>query len=496
LLKKALYSPTTYLFLIILIFNIFFIAYGLQKHAAFQTAGFDLGIWNQKIWGMLNAQPFVITTQAEVEVSLGDHVDLAVFGLMLPVYALYPSPKTLIIVQTIFISLGVLPIYWLACSKLHSSLAGVGFAIVYLLFPALGGALTFDVHGITLATPLLAFMLWAIYRRNDMLFIVLALLAMGCQEDMPLLTLMMGLYMAVIQRRHKSGAIVTAFSVFWFTMANFVIIPVFSLEDDNIHLYRYQNFGDTTAELIFTILTRPDLILQEIFAGDKKFYWIRLTTPTAFTALLDPLTLLLATPSLLINTLSTYPPTYQLDRFHSSAPIVPFVVVASINGVARLVTFAAPKFRYVKPPFLQNSLLAMILIVTFAYQIQFGHTPIGRYFNWPVVTRHHQKVEALLAQIPAQAAVAAQNNLAPRLSQRQWIFILPKLAQHGQQAEYIAFDMQGDLIPYDFIEDYCHQLAELLTNPNYGLIYADEGLLLFKQGASDMATFEPMAPCL
>jgi uncharacterized membrane protein len=318
---------------------------------------------------------------------------------------------------------------------------------------------------------------------------------MSCQEDAPLLTLMMSIYVIIIQRRWRIGTTIMTISLFWFMIANFVIIPTFSLEDDNIHLYRYQALGDTTSEIITTVLVRPDLVLPHIFAGDKKFYWIRLTMPTAFIALLDPFTLLITLPALLINTLSTYPPTYQLDRFHSSAPIVPFVVVAGINGLARLVKFAAPQFRHVKPFFLQNSLLAMILIVTFIYQFQFGHTPIGRYFDWPVVTEHHRTAEAMLAQISAQAVISAQNNLAPRLSQREWIFILPTVSKHGQQADYIAFDLQGDLVPYNFIEDYCRQLAEVLSSRNYGLIFAEDGLLLFKRGASDAATFESMPPC-
>jgi uncharacterized membrane protein len=243
------------------------------------------------------------------------------------------------------------------------------------------------------------------------------------------------------------------------------------------------------------VLTRPDLVIQQVFAGDKRFYWIRLTVPTAFTALLDPFTLLMALPSLLINTLSTYPPNYQLDLYHSSAAVVPFVVVASINGLARLIRFAKPKFKHASPGFLRNALLAMVLLVTVAYQVQFGHTPIGRYFRWPIVTEHHYRAERMLAQIPPQAVVAAQNNLAPRLSQRQWIFILPNLSLRDKQPDYIALDMRGSLNPYHFVEEYCAHISEFLASPDYGLIFADDGLLLFNRDVPDSSTFEPMSPC-
>lgn len=485
------------LLLLLILYNLFFIAYGLQKHAAFETTGFDLGIWDQKMWVLRQGRPFIITTQAEVEHSLGDHVDLAVMLLALPFYAFYPSPKTLIVFQTALVSAGALPIYWLARDKLRGHWAGLVFAAVYLLFPALQGAVTFDMHGVTVAAPLLAFALWGMYQQRYRLFLVFALLVMGCQEDMPLLTLMMGLYIAAIHRRLKVGGLTVLVSLAWFGLANFVIRPAFGLEGQIYHhIARYGALGDSLGEVIVAIFTRPHVVLRQILAGEKKLYWIRLTMPTAFTALLDPLTLLLALPSLLINTLSDYPPTYQLDRFHSSAPIAPFVVAASIRGVERLVRWAGPKFRHVPPAFLRNVLLGMVLLVTLIYQVQFGHTPIGRYFAWPAITGHDRRAEQLIARIPPQAAVAAQNSLAPHLSRRTWIFILPKLSQQGTQAEYIVMDLKGgDLTPYESVAAYCAHLNRLLTDPAYGLVAAEDGLLLFRRGAAGAVRFRPGPPC-
>jgi uncharacterized membrane protein len=489
-------SPALFtLLLILIIYNIFFVTYSLQKHAAFQTAGFDLGIWGQKVWNIVHGRPFIITAYHEIdEISLGDHVD-PIGLLFAPLYALFPTPQTLIILQVIMVSLGAIPIYWLAQSKLRSSLAGLVFAAIFLFFPALEGAIIFDFHGITIAVPFLAWALWAIDQRHYRLFIVMTVLAIACQEDVPLLIFMMGLYVLGIQHNWRIGGLTITVSLLWFVVANFVIIPAFSLGNDNLHFYRYAALGDGLGEIIITVVTRPDIVVQQVFAGDKLFYWIRLTIPTTFMALLDPLTLVMALPSLLINTLSTYPPNYQLDRFHSSAPIVPFVVVASIIGLTRLVKFATPRFKHIPPSFVLNLFLIVMLLVTLIYQIQFGHTPVGRYFDWPAVTEHHHRAKTMLSQIPPQAAVAAQNDLIPRLSQRQWIFILPKVSHHGQEAEYIAMDMRSSLVPYRFIEEYCAQLNQFLASPNYGLIFAADGLLLFKRGAPDTTTFESQPLC-
>jgi uncharacterized membrane protein len=494
--KNLPFSYASYgLLAIIIIYAAFFIAYSLQKHATFQTAGFDLGNWDQMIWGTIHVRPFWITQYANTTTnSLGGHVEFILL-LLFPLYGIHAGPETLLIFQPMFVSLGALPVYWLAQERLGSKIAGLIFVAVYLLYPALESAISFDFHSLTLAVPFLTYALWAMYTRRYRLFGVMAILAMSCKEDIPLLVLMLGLYILIVQRNPRVGLITLGGSALWFALANYVIVPAFSLSGDSIHIHRYSEMGGSMSQVIFTIVTNPWQAIQIATAGNKLFYWIRFTMPVAFTALLDPFTLVLVAPTLFINTLGHYPPAYQLDLYHSSTPLAVYVTFASINGLARLIKFAEPKFKHVRAGFLRNALLAMVLLVTLAYQMQFGHTPIGRYFGWPTVTEHHHKAEAMLAQIPPQAAVAAQNNLVPRLSQRQWIFILPKLSHRDKQADYIALDMRGSLNPYHFVEEYCAQISEFLASPDYGLIFADDGLLLFKRDVPDSATFEPMSPC-
>jgi uncharacterized membrane protein len=493
-------SPISYslfvLLAILAIYSAFFIAYSLQKHAAFQTAGFDLGNWDQMMWSALHGNPFYITQYTNTANSLGGHVEFILL-LLFPLYGIHNGPETLLVFQPIFISLGALPVFWLAQERLRSSVAGLAFAAIYLLYPALESAVSFDFHGLTVAVPFLTYALWAMVTRRYRLFGVMAILAMSCKEDMPLLVLMMGLYILIVQRQPRAGLAAIGGSAAWFVAANFVVVPAFSFSTDSIHLHRYSEWGDSMSQVILTVITQPWRVIQAATSGDKLLYWIRFTMPVAFTALLDPLGLVLAAPLLLINTLSNFPPAYQLDQYHSSAPLAAYVTFASINGLARLIDFAGPKLKHVRSGFLQATLIAMVALVTLAYQVQFGYTPIGRNFRWPAVTEHDLQAERILAQIPPQAtvAVAAQNDLVPRLSRREWIFILPTLAYRGQEADYIVMDMQSRLDPYPSVEAYCAQIDQLLAGPDYGLVAAADGLLVFRRGAPDATAFTPMAPC-
>jgi uncharacterized membrane protein len=478
----------------LIVYNVFFITYGLQKHAAFQTAGFDLGIWDQMGWNTLHGRPFWFTQHGNITNGLGNHVEL-ILVVLVPLYGLYKGPQIMIVVQALLVSVGALPIYWLARDQLRSTAAGLVFAAVFLLYPALEAAVSFDVHSLTIAVPFLSFALWGMYTGRYKLFGVAAILAMSCKEDVSLLIFMMGLYILVVQRQAKLGLLTMIASLLWFVAAVFVIIPNFQ-PGGNEYIYRYRAWGDHPLEIVANVLSNPGRVLQVATSGDKLLYWIRLTLPVFFTALLAPLILLLVMPLLLINTLGDYAPAYQLDLFHSSAPLAVYVTFASVLGLARLTRLARASFPQVKDGFVTRLLLIMVLGVTIAYQVQFGHTPIGRFFDWPDRTGHHLAAESLLARIPPHAAVAAENNLVPRLSQRQWVFVLPDLSYRDIQADYVVMDMYGNLDRHRSLTNYCHQLDQLLSNPDYGLILAQDGLLLFQAGAPSISSFEPGPLCL
>lgn len=488
-------SPAKWgLLVIMVVYNAFFVAYSLQKHAAYQTAGFDLGVWDQMVWNTLHGRPFWLTLHNDITNGLGDHVELILL-LMPAFYGLRNGPETLLVLQTLLVSLGAIPIYWLAQERLGSEMAGLVFALVYLLFPALQAAITFDIHSLTLAVPLLAYTLWAMYTQRYKIFAVGAALTLTCKEDMALLILMMGLYILFIQHQKKIGMLTIGVSLAWFLTAVYAIIPLFRPEGGNEYIYRYAEWGNSTTEIFINIVTQPWRVLQVITAGDKLLYWLRLTMPVMFMALLDPLTLLLAAPTLLINTLGNYPAAYQLDLFHNSGPLAVYVTIAGILGTARLLRFAAPKFRHIRVEFLRGVLLTGILLVTFVYQIQFGHTPVGRFFSWPMVTPRHRNIGNVLAFIPHQAAVAAQNNLVPRLSHRLWIFVLPDIAHGSVAADYVVMDLQGNFDLHQSLLKYCTQLNQFVADPGYGLIFAQDGLLLFQRGAPDTVTYQPQPPC-
>jgi uncharacterized membrane protein len=492
--KTSNYIAWGTLAILVIAYAVFFAAYSLQKHAAFQTAGFDLGNYEQTLWNTLHGHPFAMTTRQGVSLRLALHFE-PILLLIVPIYALFTSPRTLLVLQTAVVASGAVPIFLLARGRWRSDLAGIVFVAVYLLFPALQGAVAFDFHAVTLVAPLMSFALWFAAAGRYGWTLAMSVLAMACKEEIALMVLMMGLYLWLKHREPRWGATLVAAGALWFAAVNFWLVPALSPAGENLLLGRYSRWGDSMIQVIGNLVLRPLDALRFMLSGDRLRYWVRAMIPVAFTALLDPLTLLMALPTMAINTLSSYPPNYQLDRFHYSAVIVPFIVTAAINGLDRARAFAESRLKRVHPGFLRLVLLVTVLFAAAAYQAQFGHTPAGRYFCWPIVTERHRRAEAMLSQIPAQAAVAAQNNLAPHLSRRRWLFTLPKTRHQDQPAQFVAFDLRSSLYPYDSIDAFCAHVQTFVKRADHGLIFADDGLLLFQRDAHDAFDFEPEWPC-
>lgn len=119
------------------IYTFVFSYFTIIKHFAFETYAGDLGIFEQSLWSTLKYGLFFYNTP-ELGVHFRIHFDPILY-LILPVYSIYPSPLTLLVLQSLFLSLGAIPVFWLARDELKSKKAGLVFAIIYLLYPPLQG---------------------------------------------------------------------------------------------------------------------------------------------------------------------------------------------------------------------------------------------------------------------------------------------------------------------------------------------------------------------
>ncbi|MGB5933565.1 MAG: DUF2079 domain-containing protein [Anaerolineae bacterium] len=459
----------------VLLYIALFSTLTILKHEAFETTAFDLGNLDQAVWNTSHGRILRLTNIEGVDTRLAHHVEPILLPISL-LYILYSGPQTLLILQTVVIALGAFPVFWLARERLKSDLAGLSFSTAFLLFPALEAANMFDFHAVTLAPSFLLFAFYHMERQRYRIFLLFAVLAMACKEEIPLLISMMGVYLAFVKREWKVGSLAIFGGLAWFLAAVYIVIPRFNTQGGSPFLSYYAYLGDGPLEIAMAIVTNPLLILRTILTPAKVKYILDLLLPGAFTSLFSPQTMFLLLPSLAINLLSTYPPMGVLEEFHYAGPLVPFVIISSIYGVEFLVRKAT--LLRLDGQRSVHLLSGLIFLASLLHHHYHGFTPLARHFQAPVVTAHDRLAHQLIALIPPEAAVSAQSNLVPHLSQREAIYLFPY--PQTAKAEYIILDTQGEKYPLDAGE-YEKFLNALLSSPRHDLVSEIQGFLLFRR---------------
>lgn len=477
--KRPLFGrsiPDLLLLLSILAYALYFANLTLTRYWAFEARALDLGNFHQAIWNTAHGNWFHLTNQEGVVNRLSLHVE----PILVPIswlYWLYDGPETLLLLQAVVVSLGALPLYALARHLLRNEWLALIFALAFLLNPSIQAANWLEFHAVTLAPTFLLAAFLFLFTNRPGWFTFFAVLAASCKEEMALLLFMIGLYTFLVLKRRRWGSWTMLLSTAWALLAVFGIQNLFAA--GNIHWNRYGYLGDTPLEMVLTLLTRPHVLWNQLVAANALAYVARLLLAVAFLGLLAPELLLLALPSLAINLLADFPPMHQVDTLIYAAPIVPFVMVAGVMGAKRLAHWLPiPTAQAGKPYPLPLSLPVALLVLVCALVDQqlHGYLPWSANYLPLQITEHHRNAAQIIAQIPPDAKVSAQDRLDPHVSGRESIYLFPRV----EDADTIFLDVTGPAWP-QHPSDLRRSVDELLGQ-GFGVAAAVDGYLLLRQG--------------
>ena len=513
------------------IFAAYFIKYLFAQQDAFVSPAEDLGIMSQAIWsvthGLLLHQSICnIVSDTNCAGLQGYsrfaiHVEPILFPISL-LYALWPTPKLLMVVQTVVVASGVFPAFWLARLRLRSELAGVLVAVLYLLYPELQQAEAFYFHAVTMTAALLLFTLYFMYTRRTVWVFVFALLSMACKEEIPLVIAMFGLWSMLFQQRWKVGLGLVGMAFVWLGMV-LLMFHLFSPSGHALLASRYAYLGSGPLEILRNIVLHPlSLIKAHVLETEHRRYIRLLLAPAAYLPLLAPWVLVLAIPSVALNLLSSDRNMY-LGVFQYNAEIVPILIFSTIEALVLIVwvvqwtqgrlrerqaqvklaggsgdiaackqrngSLASYRLSWFQPAVLLL-LLCALLFSSLRVDQSYGVLPYSRGFAEPGVTAHDLLAQRFIDMIPASASVSAQDNLVPHISNRTNIYLFP----YGVgAADYIFLDVTSNSVyPYDSSQ-YVSKVKSLLLHSNYGLIAAQDGYILLKRGLASPG-LSPISP--
>nr|WP_225893897.1 DUF2079 domain-containing protein [Atlanticothrix silvestris] len=500
------------------VFFILCLFFTLHRYYSFY-ASFDQGIFNQVFWNNLHGRFFQSSLSSSLSTNvihagevptvfyhrLGQHFTPALL-LWWPIYALFPSPATLTVLQVTLITAAGVVLSILARQYLQPPLAVMITASFYAANAVIGPTLS-NFHDIS-QIPLFVFtLLLAMEKRWWWLFWLMTVLILAVREDSGVGLFGVGIYMILSKRFPRAGISVCVLSFGYMLVLTNLIMPLFSQDiSQRFMIERFGQYADgneaSTLEIIWGIVSNPWRLLVELVTPvDRTIrYLIAQWLPLAFIPAVSPAAWMIAGFPL-------------LKLFLGKGSLVLAITVRYALTVIPGLFYGAilwwSQHQHKFKPSVRRLWIGCICLSlffsftsnpnrTFYFLIPDSVKP-WVYVSLPQQWQHVAKMRPLLAQIPPDASVSATTYLVPHLSGRREILRLPALelrndAQEVTKVDYAIADL-WQLQQYQVafkddrrqLQDLVKLVDQLSNHQEYGIIgFQDSVVLLKKAASSDM----------
>ncbi|EDX71665.1 hypothetical protein MC7420_2331 [Coleofasciculus chthonoplastes PCC 7420] len=490
---------------------------GLHRHYTFYSS-YDQGIFNQVFWNNLHGRFFESSLSSQLSTNvvhqgevprvdyhrLGQHFTPALL-LWLPLYALFPTPATLTVLQVTFVTVAGLVLYVLAREYLEPPLAGMITVSFYCANAVIGPTLS-NFHDIS-QIPLLVFgLLLAMEKRCWWLFWVLAVLLLAVREDAGIGLFGVGVYLILSRRYPRIGLVVCSLSFGYIILLTNLVMPLFS--EDISQRFMMERFGQyasgdeaSTLEIIWGMVSNPGRVLVELVTpfGRTLNYLLGQWLPLAFVPAISPASWMIAGFPLLKLFLGKGESVLAINIRYAMT-VVPGLFYGAI------LWWSKHQDLYKRSLFRYFWIFCITLTLIFSYTSSASALNRAFYFmlpdsfdpwvhiSLPQQWNHVQAMRPLVAQIPPDASVSATTYIIPHLSSRREIIRLPDLRLRNDQQEVINVDyMIADLwrlkqyqVAFDQERGLLKSLVSLIdqvtAKQEYGIIGFEDGVILLQKG--------------
>lgn len=498
----------------------FVLGLGLTLHRYYSFyASFDQGIFNQVFWNNLHGRFFQSSLSSSLSTNvvhsgeipkvfyhrLGQHFTPALL-LWLPIYALFPYPATLTVLQITLVTAAGLVLYVLARQYLEPPLAAMITASFYAANAIIGPTLS-NFHDVS-QIPLFVFgLLLAMEKRWWGLFWVLAILILAVREDSGVVLFSVGFYLILSKRYPRIGLAVCTLSFGYMLVLTNLIMPLFSQDiSRRFMIERFGQYADgqeaSSLEIIWGMIRNPWRLVVELFSpffGTIQ-YLLGQWLPLAFVPAVAPASWMIAGFPLLKLFLGKGQSVLSLNIRYAMT-VAPGLFYGAILWWSQ-----HPKA--FKPSFRRFWIVCISLSLFFSFTSSSSSLNRTFYFLLPdsfdpwvhvslIEQWHHvSQLRPLLAQIPPNASVSATTYLVPHLSSRREIIRWPALqlrndARKVVNVDYVIADLwqlQQYQVAFDDERQLLQQSIALIDqisgNREYGIIGFKDGVILMQKAAA------------
>lgn len=386
------------LFLWIIVLSVSYATLSIVRHNRFQSGGFDLGLYDQEVWQYSKfLWPYNTIKERFI---LGDHLTLTL-PLLAPLFWMWDDVRMLLIFQAAWISFSTCAIYKLCLHRKFSEITALTISIIYSLFYGIQAAIFFDFHPVVIAVGLVAWLILFMETKRKKLFWLTLILLLFTQENMgiALISLAVIYFWKKEYRSISIGFVVVG--ILWSVVSSKIIA----------------SFSPIGFQYTPQISTNPVTIFQNFFdSEEKRQVWLYSLSWFSFLPLLSPGSMLAVTIDL-AQYFVTGPGFSRMwsPLMHHRAILAPLLTLGMLDA------FAFMKKRKVNPQYV--AIIALIIAITLQYAFHFPLNKLSKRSFWQEEP-WMDNTRKLLAKIPNDASVAAQQNLIPHVSHRKEIYMV------------------------------------------------------------------------
>jgi uncharacterized membrane protein len=471
-------------FVVVLLGCIFYVAFFslllLRWHHKLKTGNFDLAINNNLMFGGLHGHflESPVVFPQDPKKYLANH---AKFGgyLFLPIYALYPKPQTLLVMQSFFIGMSALPLWAFARRHISDWMAAV-VALAYLAYYPMHGASFSEFQYVPIAAFFILTCIWAAEERRWWIFGVAFAMGLTMREDIPVGMAVVGAALLLSGYRPRAGLIMAVISTIYFVVLRFYVMD--SAGDwwfPNMYKELWADGERGFKSVIKTMLTNPLFVLTKIFTEKKIWYLLHLFVPLAFLPARRWYLWFAFIPGVLLTLLVTNydPPT--TFSFHYVMHWGPYIFVAAVLALKAIGKRADHGPQRKVAAALGMALASLVLSYNYGafarrdgsfrggfHRVDFGISEAEE--------ERYQNLQKLIAMIPKEASVAATEKLGPHVSSRVKMYTM----RHGPQDAEYALASSRELK----LSRTRPKLLEALRSGKYGVVTRIADMALLKRG--------------
>jgi uncharacterized membrane protein len=379
----------------------------VDMHLGLGTFAYDVGLYDQGVWLLSRGEaPFVTLMGRNM---LGDHASLILF-FVVPFFWVVPGTATLLVIQAFVVAAGAIPLYLFAHRVLNSGAMGFAAAFLWLANPAVNGSGMENFHPDSFLGLFIPLALYAAHARKWRLFAVAVVLAVMVKEDVVLVMVPLGIYVAWKYDR-KKGLLAAGLSIFVSILGMFVLMrSLIGVPTRNEWRIPFGGVGGFIKES----LTNPIAVVKHIFSGDRPLYLYQMTAPFAGLLVLAPGMALVAVPVILSNMVSTF--WYQHSiQYHYSIVVVGPLVCATVLAISRL----GHRFGKVA--------MAVTCLFTLTTSYLWGQHSLAQTPRGVLGAQAPVAVSArdIISAIPKDAVVSVYDPLVTFLAHRKEVYFFP-----------------------------------------------------------------------